>query len=272
MARKDKILDILSLAQLSDEAKVARLAHRWVGKSMSVSQAQAIAEVYFGWKQRSEMTRRLFAAHVKQQTLYNSRKAFAAAAAERAKSPMDRYNPRLRGSQAATMNRTHRIMEIAQRTFGQHVRENFNEDTLVLMSLISGEDRSYEVKWLDAGFNPVRSALIEVITRGKPNRNQTNIIHSRFLLYKVGRRVLVAKVLRAGLSHGARRFRTSPRAAEDVQHAWGSQLPSTFMAKAGEYQAEGCTFQMDYEGQEMVITGPEGLVDRVAWTGQTVND
>jgi len=259
MARKDKILDILSLAQLSDEAKVARLAHRWVGKSMSVSQAQAIAEVYFGWKQRSEMTRRLFAAHVKQQTLYNSRKAFAAAAAERAKSPMDRYNPRLRGSQAATMNRTHRIMEIAQRTFGQHVRENFNEDTLVLMSLISGEDRSYEVKWLDAGFNPVRSALIEVITRGKPNRNQTNIIHSRFLLYKVGRRVLVAKVLSLWF-------------VEDVQHAWGSQLPSTFMAKAGEYQAEGCTFQMDYEGQEMVITGPEGLVDRVAWTGRTIYD
>ena len=259
MARKDKILDILSLAQLSDEAKVARLAHRWVGKSMSVSQAQTIAEVYFGWKQRSEMTRRLFAAHVKQQTLYNSRKAFAAAAAERAKSPMDRYNPRLRGSQAATMNRTHRIMEIAQRTFGQHVRENFNEDTLVLMSLISGEDRSYEVKWLDAGFNPVRSALIEVITRGKPNRNQTNIIHSRFLLYKVGRRVLVAKVLSLWF-------------VEDVQHAWGSQLPSTFMAKAGEYQAEGCTFQMDYEGQEMVITGPEGLVDRVAWTGRTIYD
>jgi hypothetical protein len=252
MARKDKILDILSLAQLSDEAKVARLAHRWVGKSMSVSQAQAIAEVYFGFGQRREMTRRLFDEHVKQQRLRNSRQAFATAAAERAKSPMLRF----KGAGGAA-RRKQRIMEIAQRTFGQHVRDNFNEDTLALMSLISGENRSYEIKWLDAGFSPVRCALIEVITRGRVNPCQTNVIHARFLLYKAGRRVLVARVL--------------PKSANDVENAWGSQLPKAFMEKAGQYHAEGCSFQMDYEGQEMVVTAPDGSVIRVPWTGRTAD-
>jgi hypothetical protein len=246
MARKDKLLDILAMAQLPEDAKIARMAHRWIGKAFPRAQARAIVECYFNANGRTpKLVQALVDEKNRQEKLRNSRAAFATAAEERAKSPMLRFKGA--GGEKA---RKQRAMEIAQKTFGQHVRDNFNDNTLALMSLISGEDRWYKIKWIDAGFKPLRSATIEVIavTKGGP-------IYTRFLLYRTNGRVLAA--------------RTTGR---NMDEAWGGQLPSTFMAKVGEYQAEGCTFQMDYESQEMVITGPEGLVDRVAWTGQTVND
>ena len=243
MARKDKILDILSLAQLSDEAKIARLAHRWVGKSMSVSQARAIAEVYFGFSQRAEMTRKLFDEHHRQQKLRNSRQAFATAAAERQKSPMLRYQ----GPQG-TRNRKARMMELAQDTFGEHVRENFNDDTLALMSLISGENRTYRVVWLDAGFQPKRCALIEVCVNGKGK------LRNRFMLYKVGRRVLVA--------------RTS---ASTLKGAWSGQVSSALAQNVESLIHAGNRIENDLEDQCFRVFDPEGSeVMRHPWEGQTV--
>jgi hypothetical protein len=147
-----------------------------------------------------------------------------------------------------------RTMEIAKATFGPAVRENFNEDALALMSLISGEDRSYRVEWLAAGFKPVRCALIEVVTRGKPNPCQTNI-HSMFLLYRVNGRVLVARTK-----------------AEELQEAWASQLPADLVVAAATLKADGYSFKSDLEGQELVIFNPDGsLYKAIPWAGRTVD-
>ena len=145
-----------------------------------------------------------------------------------------------------------RALEIAQATFGPHVRENFNADTLALMSLIQGEDRWYEVRWKDAGFKPVRCALIEVVTMS-PSKGP---IYSRFLLYRVNKRVLVA--------------RTS---AHDLQGAWGGQLPATFVEAAPILREQGFGFRSDLEDQSMIVLNPDGTeFRRVPWEGRTVDD
>ncbi len=233
MAKKDKILDILSLSKLSEDAKLARLAHRWIGKHVPREQAKAIVKVYFDANGRTpELTDRFLAEKHHQEKIHNERQAFAEAEAARQLSPMLKYkDKRLRQK---------RVMEIAQRTFGPAVRENFNEDTLTMMSLISGEDRWYQIRWLAAGFQPKRSALIEVITVSKTKGSQ----HNRFLLYRAGRRVLVARTT-----------------ARDLEQAWGSQLPEAFMLQAGTLKQNGWSFSMDYEGQEMVASK-----QRASWT------
>lgn len=245
MAQKDKILDILSLAQLSDEAKIARLAHRWIGKHVSGEQAKAIAKVYFDAKgaEGSRIAKAFLDEKHRQERLRNERHALREASKLWGESLVAkyRYDPQLREK---------RIMEIAQRTFGPAVKENFNEDTLSLMSLISGEDRWYQVRWLDAGFSPKRSALIEVVTTSKGKGSQRN----RFLLYKHDGRVLVARTT-----------------ARDLKGAWGSQLPESFMVEAGALKQDGWSFQMDYEDQAMVLTRGSDE-DRVEWTGRTVDE
>lgn len=244
MAQKDKILDILSLAQLSESSKLARLASRWVGKPVSREQAKAIVQCYFDANGRTpELTESFLDEKHAQERLRNGRQALAEASKEWAKSPMLKYrqNPKLR---------ERRTMEIAQNTFGQHVRDNFNADTLSLMSLISGEDRWYQVVWKDAGFKPMRSAVIEVVTVSKTKGSQ----YHRFLLYQHERRVLVART-----------------PARDVKGAWGSQLPESFMLQAGTLKQNGWSFQMDYDAQQMVATkGDEET--RFEWTGRTVDE
>jgi hypothetical protein len=143
-------------------------------------------------------------------------------------------------------------MEIAKRVFGPHVRDNFNADALSMMSLISGESRWYEVRWNDAGFKPARSALIEVVTTSAQKGSQ----YTRFLLYKVGRRVLVART-------GARSLR----------EAWASQLPQDFVEVAEHLRSLGYSFRSDIEAQQLVVVGPDGAEDRrVDWTGRTVDE
>lgn len=250
MARKDKILDILALAQLSDSAKIATLAHRWLGKPFTREHATAIIKCYFDANGRlPELTQRLMDEKNRQEKLRNSRAAVAADAKIRARSPMLKYrdNPHLKQKRA---------MEIAKATFGQHVRDNFNEDALALMSLIAGENRSYTIKWMEAGFQPVRCALIEVVTRGRVSPCQTNIITSRFLLYRVGTRVLVART-----------------GEKDLQASWASQLPEDLVAKAASLKADGYAFKSDLEGQELVVLRPDGTeYQRVPWAGRTVDD
>lgn len=246
MARKDKILDILALASLPESAQIARLANRWIGKPLSRAQAVAVVDCYLSVNGRKRaVVEALMAEKRRQEGLRNGRQAFTTAAAGRAKSPLDKYreSPSLR---------TKRTMDIIQRTFGQHVRDNFNETTLSLMSLIAGESQSYTVRWVEAGFQPVRSALIAVVVTGG-NRRQER----RYLLYKVNNRVLVANTHLGCVS---------------LRDAWASQLPSSFLVQLPELQREGCSFESDLEGQQMVITGPEGLVDKVEWTGRTIYD
>jgi len=249
MAKKDKILEILALAQLPEHAKLARLVRPWIGKPFPRAQAKAIINVYFDANGRlPELTQKLMDEKGRQEKLRNDRQAVADAAKAAAKSPIDKYRD-------DPWRRAKRTMEIAKATFGAHVRDNFNEDALALMSLIAGEDRSYRVEWLAAGFKPVRCALIEVITRGRVNSSQTNIIHSRFLLYRVGKRVLVARTK-----------------SKELQEAWASQLPPDLVAAAATLKADGYSFKSDLEGQELVVFRPNGDVfKRVPWAGRTVD-
>lgn len=245
MARKDKILEVLALAQLSDSAKIATLAHRWLGKTFTREHATAIIKCYFDANGRlPELTQRLMDEKNRQEKLRNSRAAVAADAEIRARSPMLKYklHPHLKQTRA---------MQLAKATFGEHVRDNFNADALALMSLIAGESRSYHVRWIEAGFQPVRCALIEVriTATGKAP------IISRYLIYRVGTRVLVA--------------RTGEKA---LQAAWASQLPQDLVTKAASMKADGFTFKSDLEGQELIVFRPDGTeYQRVPWAGRTAD-
>jgi hypothetical protein len=251
MARKDKVLDILALSVLPEDAVIARLAHQKIGKPFTMEHAKAVVNCYFNCRGRTnELTQKLFDEKHRQEKLHNDRTAFWIAEKGRQDSPLNKYRPGTVGPLHAKRNKQARAMEIAKSTFGPAVRENFNADTLALMSLISGEDRWYQVDWKDAGFKPVRSALIEVVTSAR-NGSQYN----RFLLYKINGRVLVA--------------RTTGR---DLQGAWGSQLPEAFVEAAPILQSQGYRFQSDLEGQEMVVVGPDGSERRVPWNGRTVDE
>lgn len=256
MARKDKILDVLGLSTLPENARIAKLAHRWIGKPFPREQARAIIKCYFeGINGRlPELTDRLIDEKCRQEKLHNDRQAFHAAARKRAQSQLLKYKPEVVGRQAAAHNKKKRLMEIAQKTFGPAVRQNFNEDTLALMSLISGEDRWYEVRWKDVGAVPVKSALIEVVTMS-PNRGPQ---YNKFLLYRVNGRDMVAR---------------TRQGAPDIQAAWAWQLPEVFVEAAPILAEQGYTFQNDLEGQTMIVYGPDGSeFRRVEWTGRTVDD
>jgi len=249
MARQDKILEVLALSGLPDHVKIARLARRWIGKPFPLAQARAVIDCYFdvGGRKAQALARRLFNEKLRQEKLRNDRAAVKAAAEERAKSPMLKY----RNGNGAKLKQA-RAMEIAKSTFGPHVRENFNADTLALMSLISGEDRWYQVNWLDAGFSPARCALIEVVTMAPSHGSLRN----RFLLYRVNRRVLVA--------------RTTGRS---ILEAWGSQLDPAFVEAAPILKSQGFDFRSDLEGQEMIVLNPDGTeFRRVPWNGRTVDE
>ena len=246
MARKDKILDVLALAGLPEDVKIANLAHRWLGKAFTREHAKAIIKCYFDANGRlPELTQQLMDEKNRQEKLRNSRAAVAAAAEKRSQSPMLKYkhNPQLK---------QRRAMEIAKATFGQHVRDNFNADAMALMSLIAGEARSYNVRWLEAGFQPVRCALIEVriTATGKAP------IISRYLIYRRNGRVLVA--------------RTGEKA---LQASWASQLPVDLVTRAASLKADGYTFKSDLEGQELVVFRLDGTeYQRAPWAGRTVDD
>jgi hypothetical protein len=248
MARQDKVLDILALAGLPEHVKLAKLARRWIGKPFNREQAKAVVKCYLDPNGRlPALTQALIDEKLKQERLRNERTAYADAAKKAAESPLNKY----KGSGGARLRRA-RALEIAKRTFGPHVRDNFNEDTLALMSLIDGEDRWYQVKWLDAGFKPVRSTLIEVVTM----RAAGGSLYSRFLLYQTNGRVLVART-----------------PARSLEAAWGSQLPQAFVEGAGLLAGQGYTFRSDLEDQSLVVVGPDGEeARRVLWSGRTVDE
>jgi hypothetical protein len=248
MARKDKLLDILAMAQLPEDVKIAQLAHRWIGKAFTRAHAKAIIKCYFNANGRSpKLVQALMDEKNRQEKLRNSRAAFATAAEERAKPPMLRFKGA--GGQKA---RKERVMEIAQRTFGKHVRDNFNANTLALMSLISGEARSYAVRWIDAGFSPVRCALITVVIHGLNQRQER-----RYLLYKAGGRVLVAN---------------APLVTRDLQAAWSSQVSDDLARSVGPMIESGHRIENDLEDQLFRVFDPDGDEGmRIPWTGQTVD-
>jgi len=246
MAKKDKVLEILALAQFSEETKLAVLARKWIGKPFPREQAKAVVKCYLDANGRvPALTQALMDEKNRQEKLRNDRKAVADAAELQAQSPMLKYkhSPRLKQARA---------MELAKATFGQHVRDNFNENTLALMSLIAGEARGYHVRWLEAGFHPARCALIEV----RVTADGKAPIISRFLIYRVGKRVLVART-----------------GEKQLQAAWASQLPQDLVAKAASMAADGFSFKSDLEGQELVVTRPDGEEhQRVPWAGRTVDE
>lgn len=244
--RKDKLLDILALAEYPEHVKLAKLARRWIGKPFPRAQALSVVKCYLDTNGRTpEVVQALIDEKNRQERIRNERQAFKDAAVEAAKSPLEKYrqNPQLHAS---------RTMAIIQKTFGQHVRDNFDENALAMMSLIQGEDRWYEIRWLDAGFRPVRSALIEVVTMSPSKGLQYN----RFLLYKVNGRVLVA--------------RTPGRTVRD---GFGSQLPVLFLNAVEALKQQGYTFKSDLEDQSMIVFDTHGAeYRRVPWEGRTVDD
>lgn len=249
MARNDKVLDILALAKLPDGARIARLAHRWVNKPFDREQARAVVKCYFDDPRRvGRLTQALMNEKARQERLRTERVAVKAAMAAAALSPMARV--RACGLKVDAYKNA-RIMEIAMATFGQHVKDNFNSDTLVMMSLINGEDRVYAVRWLDAGLRPVRCATIEVCI-SSPSK-ETSYAH--FLLYKTNGRVLVART-----------------EADSVEEAWSGQLPEEFLTTVSTLVAAGYRFRSDLEAQEMVVISPEGEERRVQWLGRTVDE
>lgn len=247
MSRQDKVLEIMSLAQLPLHAKVARLAHKWIGKPFPIDQATAVVKCYLEGEGRvPELARRLANEKHRQDRLRNERKALADARKVWERSPLDKYrrNPKLKEQRA---------LELAQKTFGQHVRDNFNEDTIALMSLISGEVRSYQVRWLAGGFKPVRCALIQVSVYGKGDGGGKNY---RYLLYQAGGRVLVARTESC-----------------DIMGAWALQVNPKLVSVAADLRAAGCRIETDLESQEMVVIGPDECeMKRVAWEGRTVDE
>lgn len=251
MSRQDKVLEIMSLARLPLHAKIARLARKWIGKPFDRAQAKAVVKCYLEDEGRVPvLTQRLMDEKVRQERVRNERKALADARKVWERSPMDKYrlSPDLK---------RHRTMEVCQRTFGQAVKDNFNEDALAMMSLISGEERSYRIWWIDASFRPVRCALIEVITHSRVNPCQTNTLHTRWLLYKVAGRVLV---LRTG------------RGASTCIDAWSRAVPEKLVKVADELRASGCRIESDLETQEMIVYDPDGNeAKRVEWEGRTVD-
>ncbi len=255
-ARKDKILDVLALTFLDVDARIARLAHKYIGKAFPLVQARAVIDCYFdpGVGQANPLAARLFNEKLRQERLHNDRAALRSAAEKRKLSPMNRYKARMVGSQTSTMNRTHRRRKIAERIFGEHVKENFNEDTLALMSLLNGDVRSYSIEWVAGSSQPVPSALIRVTTQ-----IIGGTVHRRlFLLYKAGERVLVARV--------------DAKSIITIQDAFATQLPREVVEAAPVLRADGFTFASDLEEQQLVITSPDGLERIVHWTGRTVDE
>ena len=246
MARQDKILDILALAELPEHVKLARLARRWIGKPFNREQAKAVIKCYLDPNGRlPALTQALIDEKLRQERLRNERAAYADADKKASESPMNKY----KGASSADLRRQ-RILEIAKRTFGPHVQDNFNEDALALMWLIDGEDRWYQVKWLDAGSKPVRSTLIEVITM----RAAGGSLYSRFLLYRTNGRILVARTT-----------------ARSLEGAWGTQLPQAFVEIVETLVSQGYTFRSDIEDQSLIVFAPDGDEEqRIPWTGRTV--
>jgi hypothetical protein len=266
MARKDKILDVLALQCLDVDARIANLAHKYVGQPFPIEQARAVIDCYFdredwvnlkphsweGTVSAQDMAYRLYNEKLRQERLHNDRAALRTAAEKRSLSPMNRYKARLVGQREASANRESRRRKIAERIFGAHVKENFNEDTLALMSLLNGDVRKYNIQWLEGSSQPVPSALVKVTTQ-----IIGGTVHRRtFLLYRIGERVLVARADKA----------------TTIQHAYAMQLPHEVVDAAPTLMADGFRFNSDLEEQQMVITAPDGLERIVEWKGRTVDE
>lgn len=243
MGQKEKILDILGLAALPEDVKVARLASQKVGKVFTMDHALAVVRTYFDKTGRTrEIAQKLFDEKHRQERIHNDRQAVKAAC-EVAQAP---YARRFVTPEA----RKHEHIRHAQNLFGRDIENNFGEDNLALMSLIQGDIRRYRVTWLDGGSRPRPSALIEVgvlvdgIFRGQ----------HRVLLYKHGGRTLVA-----GTDAGT------------VRDAFAEQVPSKLVELAADLKAQGCKIETDFGTQEMVVTTPEGDEKRLPWTGRTVD-
>ncbi len=252
MSRQNKVLEVMSLARLPLEAKIARLVRKWIGVPFDRAQATAVAKCYLdGEGSVPVLARRLMSEKLRQERIQHERRAVARALASYQVSPMNRY----RGP-AGARNRKLRMMEIAKRTFGESVRANFSEDTLALMSLIEGEDRSYRIEWIDANFRPVRCALIRVITQGRVNPTQTNTKTTTWLIYKINGRVLVLR---------AYRF------SEDCTDAWSRAVPEDFVREVPYLLEDGLTVKSDLEDQQMVVSRGDDEAYRVPFIGRTVD-
>lgn len=252
MSQKDKVLDILSLASLPEDAKIARLASQKVGQVFTLEHAKAVVRVFFGDEVRGrtkEVTQKLFDEKHRQERLRNDRQAIKRSLRQLAAPYTERFRADIFGVESEDHRRSEHIRH-AQNIFGRDIETNFGDDNLALMALIHGDIRRYTVTWLDGASRPRPSAVVEVGVRVDGIRHGQH----RILLYRHEGRTMVAAT-----------------DADTVRDAFGDQVPTKLVELAQTLKEQGCTIATDFGSQEMVVRTPEGDEKRLPWRGRTVD-
>jgi hypothetical protein len=238
-----KTLELLALAGLPEDAMIALLANRYVGKPFDMEQCRAvIRDTCPDRGKLNILTVKLWNERLRQEPIRNGRVALKMAA-EIAARPYAKRIP----------DRKSERIRHAKLQFGSYIEQVFASDILALMELTAQDCRSYRVDWLDCGCRPVIAATVRITVEG--NRGAFD---QGFLLYKLP---------------GTSDVRTAYTDEREVKGAWSMQLPSTFVGIAGELKRQGYTFRTDFDKQAMVVTDPETGRERLTyWTGRAEGD
>jgi hypothetical protein len=238
-----KTLEALALASLPEDAMIAKLAAKYVGKPFDPEQCRAVIRDTCPDRGKLKvLADKLWDERLRQEPKHNGRVADRLAA-EIAARPYTKRIP----------DRKSERIKHAKLMFGTYIEQVFASDILALMELTAQDCRTYRVDWFDVGCRPVIAATIRITVEG--NRGAFD---QGFLLYKLP---------------GTSDVRAAYTEQTDVKGAWSMQLPSTFVGVAGELKRQGYTFRTDFEKQAMVVTDPEtGLKRLTYWTGRAEED
>jgi hypothetical protein len=269
MSRQEKILDVLALSRLSVGERLNVLAHRHLNKPLPVEQAKAIIRCFFDKSEindLSKMALSLIQRKLAQEELRKDRDRNASLLQSYTVSPLVKF----RGPRGLDLMRR-RKLEIAKRVFGPHIKENFNDTTLSMMSLIKGEDLAFEVRWISAGFQPALSAVIAVVTTFTTRmKEEVNF----FLLYKNDGVVRVARIDGASLvamnrvvTYTEERLMASE--VVPIEDAWVLQISSNTMTCISEAQKNGLNIRSNLDKQTVEAIDDSGrVVDSWDWAGK----
>ena len=241
-----KTLEALALASLPEDAMIARLAAKYVGKPFDPEQCRAVIRDTCPDRGKLKvLADKLWNERLRQEKIHDARKAVLDALANLAKPYTQQAWPRF--------DRIAERIRQAKLQFGSYIEQVFASDILALMELTAQDCRTYRVEWLDCGCRPVIAATVRIVVEGNKGA-----FDQRFLLYKLP---------------GTSEVRTAYTERVAVKDAWSAQLPSTFVGIAGELKRQGYTFRTDFDKQAMVVTDPETGRERLTyWTGRAEED
>lgn len=281
MSRQEKILDVLALAQLSVVERLNVLAHRHLNKPLPMEQAKAIIRCFFDKSEiddLSKMALSLIQRKLAQEELRKDRGRNATLLQSYAVSPLVKF----RGPRGADLLRKKKL-EIAKRVFGPHIKENFNDTTLSMMSLIKGVPLTYRVRWISAGFRPVLSVVIAVLTTdvsnklGKVEHSTVGEDVSFFLIYKNNGTVRAARVTNLPFVVENRAVACSDEHLKMIEilpisDAWALQVSEDTMAHILEAQESGLSIRNNLVEQTIEAVDASGqVVSSWDWAGKMVN-